>query len=171
MAYLEDAIFEGVPPDEAVQWPERFMGSIPVGADVSKVHIDFLIAINERNLSRLGDNENQQRSAIEAVIAILQDWQRGNLDDSAASAAWTADSADLAALAADSAVWTAELAARAAVSAVWTADLAARAADSAARAAVSAARAASSAAASAASAEWEWMADTLIGLIAEAPKS
>ena len=34
LAFLEDAIFEGMHPELARAWPERFVGSIPEGADL-----------------------------------------------------------------------------------------------------------------------------------------
>ena len=37
LAYLEDAIFEGLNSAEARSWPERFIGSIPEGADLECV--------------------------------------------------------------------------------------------------------------------------------------
>lgn len=37
LAHLEDSIFEALPEEAAKLWPERFMGAIPVGADLSKV--------------------------------------------------------------------------------------------------------------------------------------
>jgi hypothetical protein len=33
LAYLEDAIFEGLPVEDAMRWPEEFLEAIPVGAD------------------------------------------------------------------------------------------------------------------------------------------
>lgn len=43
LAYLEDNIFESLPPKLAKVWPERFMGSIPVGGDLSGVWPAFAI--------------------------------------------------------------------------------------------------------------------------------
>ena len=34
LAHLEDAVFEGLDPESARAWPERFAGSIPEGADL-----------------------------------------------------------------------------------------------------------------------------------------
>ena len=43
LAHLEDAIFEGLPNEEAKNWPIRFMSAINVGADLSTVWRDFVI--------------------------------------------------------------------------------------------------------------------------------
>lgn len=42
LARLEDCIFEGLPNEQAMEWPERFLDSIPVGADLSLVGWKFL---------------------------------------------------------------------------------------------------------------------------------
>lgn len=43
LAYLEDVIFEELPDDEHLTWPERFINAIPVGADLSLVTAKFMI--------------------------------------------------------------------------------------------------------------------------------
>lgn len=43
LAYLEDAIFEGMPTSQAMTWPERFLETIPEGADLSKVADRFIL--------------------------------------------------------------------------------------------------------------------------------
>ena len=42
LARIEDGIFEGLPLDEAMEWPERFLSAIPVGADLSLVTYRFI---------------------------------------------------------------------------------------------------------------------------------
>jgi uncharacterized protein YdbL (DUF1318 family) len=37
LAWLEDGIFESLPDEHAISWPERFMGAISVGADLGNV--------------------------------------------------------------------------------------------------------------------------------------
>jgi hypothetical protein len=37
IAHLEDSIFEGLPVAEAMEWPDKFLAAIPVGADLSNV--------------------------------------------------------------------------------------------------------------------------------------
>ena len=41
LAFLEDAIFEALPNELAMAWPERFLEAIQVGADLSKVWPKF----------------------------------------------------------------------------------------------------------------------------------
>ena len=43
LAWLEDSIFEGMPNDQARQWPNKFMEAITVGADLTKVGPKFLL--------------------------------------------------------------------------------------------------------------------------------
>ena len=42
LARLEDGIFENLPDDLAMTWPQRFLEAIPVGADLSQVGDKFL---------------------------------------------------------------------------------------------------------------------------------
>lgn len=42
LAWLEDAIFEGLPNDKAQAWPERFMSAIRPGDDLSRVGWQFV---------------------------------------------------------------------------------------------------------------------------------
>lgn len=102
---LEDTIFENLPIDDAVQWPERLMSAIEPGVDLSTVHIDLLIAIQERSLSRLDpEKSGEQCDAVRRVLDVLRDWRIGQLDESAAeSAASAARSA--AGVSAESAEW------------------------------------------------------------------
>lgn len=43
LARLQDSIFEGLPNDQALDFPEQFLSSIPVGADLTKVYNRFMI--------------------------------------------------------------------------------------------------------------------------------
>ena len=43
IAYLEDAIFEGLDKKTALQWPTRFLKAIPIGADLSLVCARFAV--------------------------------------------------------------------------------------------------------------------------------
>jgi hypothetical protein len=43
LARLEDRFFEGLPQENAREWPERFLSAIPVGADLSQVWPKFAI--------------------------------------------------------------------------------------------------------------------------------
>lgn len=42
LARLEDCIFDGLPNEQAMVWPERFMGAIVPGSDLSRVGWQFL---------------------------------------------------------------------------------------------------------------------------------
>jgi len=156
LARLEDTIFENLPAEDAQQWPERLMSAIEPGADLSTVHIDLLIAIQERNLARLdAEQHSEQCEAIRRVLDVLRDWRVGRLNESAAESAWSAawSAAESARSAARSAAWSAAWsAAESAWSAAWLAESAVR-----------------SAAWSAESAEWQWIADTLIEIVRLAP--
>ena len=43
IAYLEDNIFENLPIEQAMLWPERFIEAIPIGVDLSKVIAKLMI--------------------------------------------------------------------------------------------------------------------------------
>jgi len=155
LAALEDRIFEGMANGRAKQWPAQFLSAIRVGAELSGVLPQFLLAVQERRYAALGPIAKQLvGEAMQQVIAVLRSWAatgtpNASAASAAASAAWSA--AESAASAAASAAWSA---ASAAASAAWSA----------------AESAAWSAAASAASAEYEWQADTLLALLRAARK-
>ena len=158
LAHLEDRIFEGLPRDEAMQWPRRFAEAIPVGVSLDGLADELAIARLREECLPLSETwpesiRAEVVAAIEQVIAALE----GKGDRSAAwaaarSAAWAA---------AESAAWSA---ASAAASAAWAAESAAESAASAESAAESAAWSAESArsAESAASAAYTREANRLI---------
>ncbi len=167
LAWLEDRIFENLPRDVAVAWPQRFMGAVAPGADLSLVWPRLVLAMIEDP-----DHGTLRHAAgfpeVEAALRQVAGLWRGRIDgtppdESARSAAESA-AESAARSAAESAGWAAESARSAAESA---AESAARSAsESAAESAESAAESAESAAWSA---HYEWMADTLIRLLGEAP--
>lgn len=61
VAAIEDHIFEELPDDEAILWPERFITLIPVGADLSDVAERYE---NERS--------DDQREDVELFVQLLQ---------------------------------------------------------------------------------------------------
>lgn len=162
---LNDAIFEGLPPDLAMQWPSRFKEAAKPGADLSLVVWRF----KHFAVSLAPGRENPLvKHAIDAVLDLLARAGRGETvsdEDwsAAASAAWSAWSAWSAA---SSAAWGA--AESAAWGAAWGAARSA-ARSAASSAAWSAAWSAESAARGAISAAWSKMADHLIELIEAAP--
>jgi hypothetical protein len=196
LARLEDAIFEGLPKEKAQKWPERFLGSIKAGANLSLVGWKFQLWLQIEN-QKFAEQQKMPQEVLEAIKGVLPILKimatKGKLtkkqesaarsaesaESAARSAVWSAESAESAARSAArsaaSAARSAESAESAARSAVWSAESAASAAwsaewsaESAAWRAESAARSAAWSAASAASAAWERMADKLIELLNEA---
>ena len=46
LAYICEDIFEGLPREEAAQWPERFISAIPEGVDLSEVVEQFQLKLS-----------------------------------------------------------------------------------------------------------------------------
>ncbi len=131
LACLEDAIFEGLPNGEHIQWPLQLMEAVPVGIDLAPA----MIRIKIRILREVGWYSQQTKrdpwgvmDAIDAVVVALESGIGVSAADSAAMAAWVADSAAMAS-AARSAGWAARAAWAAAESAAWSAARAAWAAE------------------------------------------
>lgn len=148
LARLEDCIFEGLPNDKAKAWPERFMGAINPGADLSLVGWKFLHWLLTDKAVNPGIDHPLVRDAIKQCADVLVPLTKGEwpVDGSAASARNAASAA----------------------SAASTRSAAASAASAAESAARSAAWSAAENAASAASAAYVLMSDKLITLIEEA---
>ena len=177
LAQLEDVIFEWLPNEEAMLWPERFLSAFEVGKDYSKVWNHFavwLLADPDEGVIRFADKEG--KAAIKNVVKLHKKVIKGTrprqstweADAAAARAASAASAARYAASAAAEAAWAAgggaaASAARYAAEATWAAAWAAGG-DAAAARAASAARYAASAARHAA---YQRMANKLIELIGE----
>ena len=112
LAYLEDAIFEGLSPEEALTWPERFLAAIVPGADLSRVWNQFSHwLLTDSNLLTITDDN---RAAI-AIVAALH--ARAAAGEAVADSEWSA---------AESAAWSAAWAGRSAAAwAAWAARAAA----------------------------------------------
>ncbi len=113
LAYLEDAIFEGLPVDDAREWPSRFLSAIKPGADLSIVWNHFTVwLLRDSELLMIAD---VNREAIGAVIALHVRMTEGKkVSESAwSAAAWSAESAARSARSAarSAAAWSAESAA------------------------------------------------------------
>ncbi len=174
IARLEDTIFEGLPKDKALLWPEQFIKAIPENVDLEPVKWKFTSYLMKENIERVlsldlpFELKEEVVKSIRGVLSITDEAiKTGVWDESAARSAESAArsaarSARSAAWSAWSASWSAWSAARSARSAAWSAWSAARsAAWSAARSAESAAR---SAARSAESAAWSaWSAESAAG--------
>jgi hypothetical protein len=163
LAHLEDALFEGMPTNDAKKWPEQFAKAINVGADLQPVKYKFCAYLMKENIDRVlaleisDELKEQVVSAIRGVLSLHENaletgmWDESaarsaesaaaSAERSAASAAWSAESAAAsAAWSAASAAWSAEsAAASAAWSAAWSAASAASAAWSAERSAAASA--------------------------------
>ncbi len=144
LAQLEDQIFEGLTNGKSQEWPERFLGAINPGADLSKVWNNFavwLLIDPEVGVIRYADERG--RVAIKRVADLHKRASKGvkvrqSSWDAAGDAAWDAAGAAAGAAAGDAA-WDAARAAAGA--AAWDAARAAAgaAAWAAARAAAGAA--------------------------------
>lgn len=164
LARLEDRIFEKLPKEEAMLWPEKFLESIPVGVNVEEVRhklaiirMDNLINIQNEFLQK---NPNLSSIFIKVIsfINLVKNCHELELNkqycdwSAAKAAAWAAVwSEDFAAWAAS---WSSEWSAESAESAIWS---------SAESAENSTARAAEWSVAS--SAAWKKEADNLIELL------
>lgn len=162
LARLEDRIFEGLSPEEAQLWPERFLSAIPVGADLSGVWPRFahaLLVDPAHGVARLCPEGSDQRVAVERVAGLFERLIRGEV---VRVGEWLAlpDAAAAAAAAAVAAAYAAAYAAYAYADAAY-----AYAAD------VAAAYAAAYAADDAPRGHWTWCAETLCQLLREAPRA
>jgi hypothetical protein len=121
LAHLEDAIFEALPRKEAMEWPQKFLRAITVGADLSNVWPQFaiwMLADPKHGVRRLVIGEapwaNQVRAAIDGVVELYAHPR------SVGAAAWAAARA-AAREAAWAAAWAAAREAAAWAAAAWAA--------------------------------------------------
>lgn len=124
LAHLEDRIFEGLPVESAMEWPERFLRAIPVGVDLEPVRnilaskrLDRLIALQTENLTDLQDEAvigaiNETLQALQTVRACHEAEIGGDVCDFSESArsAWesAAESAAESARSAAQSAWEQE---------------------------------------------------------------
>ena len=136
LARLEDSIFEGLPTELAMTWPERFLSAIPVGADLEPVRhklalarFGLLIELQESHLGKHGDGSDSViRQAVEA-LKVVAACHEAELGANSRTVDWRSAARSAESAARSAAESAAESAAR---SAVWSA---ARSAESAARSA------------------------------------
>lgn len=116
LAYLKDAIFEGLPHEAAQRWPEAFLEAIQPGADLSRVAWRILSRIlGEVVFPNVASDEPWGvRAAIEGVRCVLDEAARsGEMDHAAALVAWSSAASAEANASRSGAAWsTAALAAR-----------------------------------------------------------
>ena len=85
LAKLEDCIFEGLPVNDARQWPERFLSSITVGADLSLVWYRFAAWLfTDRNRAAIDSVAALYRRAIGGDMPTRAEWHKAA--DAAAAA-------------------------------------------------------------------------------------
>jgi len=114
LAYLEDTIFENLPDDLAKEWPLKFIKSINVGSDLSRIWPEFaiwLLSDEKYGVLQYAETE-EQKSAIQKVIDLysitdrstsIEEWKTA-----ARAAAWAVEGA---AWAVEGAAWAAAWAA------------------------------------------------------------
>ena len=103
LAHLEDSIFENLPIKEAREWPEQFLNSIPVGADLSKVWMEFIVylLVDEKDGVIRLSKEDDVKAAVQGVAACYireiageivpkADWQKAGEEAWEAWVAWEA---------------------------------------------------------------------------------
>lgn len=114
LAYIVDHIFENLPTDNAMEWPEQVLSAIPVGADVEKVRHQLAI----RWLNRLIELPSEDE--YKGVMGDVRDCHQAELDGNQCdwSAAWNA-SEHTAWSAAEHSVWSSYIAASSSDSAAW----------------------------------------------------
>ena len=121
LAYLEDTIFENLPDDLAKEWPLKFIKSINVGSDLSRIWPEFaiwLLSDEKYGVLQYAETE-EQKSAIQKVIDLysitdrstsIEEWKTA-ARAAARAAAWDVEGAAWAAEgAAEGAAWAAEAA-------------------------------------------------------------
>ena len=73
LARLQDSLFERLPKEDALAFPEQFLGAIPVGADLSMVWPRFALwALEDQEHGVL--SFQGQRDAIQAIAALYREW-------------------------------------------------------------------------------------------------
>jgi hypothetical protein len=110
LARLEDGLFERLPNERAMVWPEEFLSAISVGADLSKVGARFmhwmLVDPNEGVIRHA--KTDRTRNSIQSIGALyareiggspvsIEEWQQGYAAAAAAADAAAAAAADAAA--------------------------------------------------------------------------
>jgi hypothetical protein len=73
VAKLEDTIFEGLPNEEAKEFPVRFIRDTPIGVDLSQIKIPFLIIVVESVIDKFDhDKFPYVKKAIDNVLSLLK---------------------------------------------------------------------------------------------------
>jgi hypothetical protein len=130
LAKVEDTIFEGLPTEDAMLWPEQFTRAVPVGVDSKKLEFvkwKFCLVLLKENYDQvkgLDITEELKNQVLEAIDEVRKVHQTavdtGKWDESAASSA-ASSAAESAAWSARSAAWSARSAASSAAWSAWSA--------------------------------------------------
>lgn len=131
LAMVEDKIFEGLPQNKAMDWPERFLSAIRVGDNLERVKAPFLIFVLESALEAFDHDEFPKvKAVLDDLIRLFESGETDLLNFE--EAAWAARKA------AEAAGAAARRAAGAAAEAAGAAAVAAEAAGAAAAGAATA---------------------------------
>lgn len=103
LCWLEDTIFEGLPPDQRAGWPLRLVTAVPVGRDISAVRHRFLAFI-AREVVQFDRERFPDVAAANELVAVLH--ERAAAGDMPTTEAWSA-ARSAAEIAAASAAWSA----------------------------------------------------------------
>ena len=114
---LEERIFENLPLESAVEWPERFLAAVPVGRDLGRVPWQFLHwLLTDSDLLHDGGIENV-RQTIHQAAAVIEPATRGQTIDTDAAESVFGSASGSAASSGNVAAWYAATSARHAVEA------------------------------------------------------
>lgn len=85
LAELKGCLFEGLPHSAAISWPERFMGAIRPGSDLSRVGWQFLHCLLSDQTANPGISHPSVNHAVERCADVLVPLARGVSVDAAAT--------------------------------------------------------------------------------------
>ncbi len=111
LARVQDTIFEGLPKDKSVKWPERFFKAVRPGADLNKIKGPFLVFVLQSDL------KNVDKKKFPYVVKSIKDIIALHKRKSVTAEEWSA--AESAARSAARSAWSAAESARSARSAAY----------------------------------------------------
>jgi hypothetical protein len=74
LARIEDRIFEGLPTASAMEWPERLMRAIPVGANLAMAWPKFALWLLTEELAPRVEKHTKCAVAVEGVAMLYREW-------------------------------------------------------------------------------------------------
>jgi hypothetical protein len=84
LAHLEDTLFETLPEEHALDWPEKFLRAIPVGANLSNVipHFFHWLLLDETaGVLQYAERYPKVLVEIQNIAALVAGWAAGNQID------------------------------------------------------------------------------------------